>query len=144
MRWRPPGCIEAGGRADLVIGRPCGRESRRVIVDFKSGRQSPVHRDDLRFYALIETLVHDVPPRRLVTYYLDGAECEVEDVTIAVLRAALRRMLDGIAIHAELTVAGRAPQRRVGRRLPVVPAPRRLRRRAVVRPRDDDDVDVDV
>jgi hypothetical protein len=114
VRWRPPGCIEAGGRADLVIGRPSGRESRRVIVDFKSGGHSPVHRDDLRFYALIEALVHDVPPRRLVTYYLDDAECEVEEVTIGVLRAALRRMLDGIAIHADLTVDGRAPRRRIG------------------------------
>lgn len=114
VRWRPPGCIEAGGKADLVIGRPCGRESRRVIVDFKSGGHSPVHRDDLRFYALIETLVHGVPPRRLVTYYLDGAECEVEDVTVDILRAALRRMLDGIARHAELTIDGRAPARRPG------------------------------
>jgi hypothetical protein len=114
VRWRPRGSIEAAGRADLVIGRPCGRESRRVIVDFKSGGRSPVHRDDLRFYALIETLVHEIPPRRLVTYYLDSAEAEAEDVTILVLRAALRRMLDGIALHAELTVDGRAPVRRVG------------------------------
>ena len=114
VRWRPPGSIEAGGRADLVIGKPCGRESRRVIVDFKSGGRSPVHRDDLRFYALIETLVHEVPPRRLITYYLDGADCEVEDVSIDVLRAALRRMLDGIARHAELTVQGRSPLLRPG------------------------------
>jgi hypothetical protein len=114
VRWRPPGSIEAGGRADLVIGRPYGRESRRVIVDFKSGGRSPVHRDDLRFYALVETLVHEVPPRRLVTYYLDGATCEVEDVSVDVLRAALRRMLDGIARHAELTVEQRTAQRRAG------------------------------
>ncbi len=141
--WRPPGCIEAGGRADLVIGRPSGRESRRVIVDFKSGRRSPVHRDDLRFYALIETLVHDVPPRRLITYYLDGAECETEEVTIAVLHAALRRMLDGVAIHAELAVAARPPQRRAGvgcRWCPLLddcPAGR-----SFVHGDDDDDVDV--
>ena len=114
VRWRPPGSIEAGGRADLVIGRPNGRESRRVIVDFKSGGRSPVHRDDLRFYALVETLVHEVPPRRLVTYYLDGATCEVEDVSIDILRAALRRMLEGIARHAELAVEQRAAVRRAG------------------------------
>lgn len=114
VRWRPPGSIEVGGRADLVFGRPTGRESRRVIVDFKSGATAPVHRDDLRFYALVETLVHEVPPRRLVTYYLDGAACDVEDVTIDVLHAALRRMLEGVARHAELTVEGRAPLRRPG------------------------------
>ena len=114
VRWRPPGSIEATGRADLVIGRPHGRESRRVIVDFKSGGRSPTHRDDLRFYALLETLVHEVPPRRLVTYYLDSAESEVEDVSIGAFRAALRRTMDGIALHAELTVDGRQPTRRVG------------------------------
>ena len=100
-----------------------------MIVDFKSGGRSPVHRDDLRFYALIETLVHEVPPRRLVTYYLDGATCEVEDVSIDVLRAALRRMLDGIARHAELTVERRTAQRRAGDRLPVVSAGQRLCRK---------------
>jgi len=114
VRWRPDGSIELGGRADLVIGRPVGRESRKLIIDFKSGGRAGKHRDDLRFYALLETLVYKVPPRRLVTYYLDSADCEVEDVTIGVLRAALRRLLDGIAAHAALTVEQRPPVKRVG------------------------------
>ena len=111
-----------------------GRESRRVIVDFKSGGHSPVHRDDLRFYALIETLVHDVPPRRLVTYYLDDAECEVEEVTIGVLRAALRT--DARRHRHPRRPHGRRPGATTTdrRRLPVVSAGRRLRRREVVPP----------
>jgi hypothetical protein len=114
VKWRPPGTIELSGKADLVMGRPQATESRRLIIDFKTGGRSPVHRDDLRFYALLETLTYRVPPRRLVTYYLDYAECEVEDVTLDLLRSALRRTLDGISIHAELTVAGRPARRRPG------------------------------
>ncbi|MEO5724661.1 MAG: PD-(D/E)XK nuclease family protein [Ilumatobacteraceae bacterium] len=114
VKWRPEGTIELGGKADLVIGRPEGRESRRLIIDFKSGGRALTHREDLRFYALLETLAFRVPPRRLVTYYLDYAECEVEDVTIGVLQSALRRTLDGIALHAELTVEGRPPLKRPG------------------------------
>jgi hypothetical protein len=114
VRWRPAGSIELGGKADLVIGRPRGHESRRVIVDFKTGGRAANHREDLRFYALLETLAYRVPPRRLVTYYLDSADCEVEDVTLGVLHAALRRTLDGVAVHAALSIDGRGPVKRVG------------------------------
>lgn len=110
----PYGCIELGGRADLTLGRLVGDESRRVIIDLKSGRRVHTHRDDLRFYALVETLVHRVPPRKLATVYLDEADAEVEDVTEGVLRAALRRTLDGIARHVELTVERREAVKRPG------------------------------
>ena len=73
-------------RVDLVMGRPEGRESRKVIIDLKTGRVSQRHREDLRFYALVETLVRDVPPRKLATFYLDSAQPVVEDVTEGVLR----------------------------------------------------------
>ena len=49
-RWKPPGTIEFSGKADLVVGRPQGRESRLLIIDFKTGGKSPHHRADLRFY----------------------------------------------------------------------------------------------
>jgi len=115
LKWRPEGCVELGGKADLVMGRRQGRESRVLIIDFKTGGRAAVHRDDLRFYALLETLVAGVPPRRLVTYYLDYGECEVEDVTIELLRASLDRTLAGIAVHAELAVEQRPPTLRPGR-----------------------------
>lgn len=113
-KWRPAGTIEMGSKVDLVVGKPFGRESRLLIVDFKSGYRSFHHRDDLRFYALVQTLRQGVPPRKLVTYYLDYAESEVEDVTEGNLRAALMRALDGIERHIELTVEGRPPQKRPG------------------------------
>jgi hypothetical protein len=104
MRWSPPGCIELVGKTDLVIGKPEGRTSTRLIVDFKTGWRSVHHRDDLRFYALLETVVRRVPPRRLVTYYLDEAEADVEDITEGVLESALARLLGGIERHIELTI----------------------------------------
>lgn len=106
-RWSPPGTIELVGKTDLVIGRPDGRISTRLIVDFKTGWRNVHHRDDLRFYALLETVVRRVPPRRLVTYYLDSTEADVEDVTEGVLDAALARLLGAIERHIELTVDGR-------------------------------------
>ncbi len=101
-------------RVDLVMGRPQGRESRKVIIDLKTGRVSQRHREDLRFYALVETLVRDVPPRKLATFYLDSAEPMVEDVTEGVLRAALRRTLDGIHRLIQLQVEGEAAIKKPG------------------------------
>jgi hypothetical protein len=113
-RWRPAGTLEFSGKVDLLIGRPQGRESRQLIVDFKSGGHSFHHRNDLRFYALVHTLRHQVPPRKLVTYYLDYSEAEVEDVAEGTLEAALTATLEGIERHVELTVEGRPPVKKVG------------------------------
>lgn len=113
-RWSPPGTVELVGKTDLVIGRPDGRISTKLIVDFKTGWRNMHHRDDLRFYALLETVVRRVPPRRLVTYYLDAAEADVEDVTESVLETALARLADAVERHVELTVEARPPVKRPG------------------------------
>ena len=113
-QWPLDAPILLRSRADLVMGRPSGRASRKLIIDLKTGRVSPRHREDLRFYALVETLVRDVPPRRLATFYLDAAQPMVEDVTEGLLRSALRRTLDGVHALIELTVEGRPPEKRVG------------------------------
>lgn len=113
-RWPNEGPIVFNSKVDLVTGAARGRESNKLIIDFKTGWVSHQHRDDLRFYALIETLVRDVPPRKLATLYLDSAEPIVEDVTEEVLVAALRRTLDGVHAMIELNVEGRAPVLRPG------------------------------
>ena len=113
-RWPVAGPIVFSSRADLVMGKPEGRESRKLIIDLKTGWVSPLHREDLRFYALIETLVRDVPPRKLATFYLDSAHAMVEDVTEGLLRSALRRTLDGVHAIIELTIEGRTPVLRPG------------------------------
>ena len=110
------------------MGRPQGRESRKVIIDLKTGRVTQRHREDLRFYALVETLVRDVPPRKLATFYLDSAQPIVEDVTEGVLRTALRRTLDGIHRLIQLQVEGEPAAQEAGRVVPVVPVPRGVHR----------------
>jgi CRISPR/Cas system-associated exonuclease Cas4 (RecB family) len=114
VRWPVDGPIVLSGKVDLTIGRPAGAESRKVIIDLKTGRSSPRHREDLRFYALVETLRTQVPPRKLASFYLDAGEPVVEDVTEAVLRTATRRMLDAVHAEIELRVEGRTPVKRPG------------------------------
>lgn len=113
-KWRPTPCVELVGKTDLVMGKPDGAISKRLIIDFKTGYRSHHHRSDLQFYALLETLVRSVPPRKLVTYYLDYAEAEVEVVTEGLLEAALDRAAAGVERHVELTIDGRPPVKRPG------------------------------
>jgi hypothetical protein len=114
VQWPLDGPIVLSGKVDLVMGKPTGAESRKVIVDLKTGRVSPRHREDLRFYALVETLRSGVPPRKLASFYLDAGEAHVEDVTEVLLRTAARRTLDAIHTLIELTVEGRPPVKRPG------------------------------
>ena len=113
-QWPVDGPILLRGRSDLTIGRPEGRESRKLIVDLKSGRVQARHREDLRFYALVETLSRRVPPRLLASFYLDSAQPITEDVTEGLLRSALRRTLDGINALVEIKVEGRPAVARPG------------------------------
>jgi hypothetical protein len=110
-RFPATGRIQLSAKVDLVLGRPSGRESRKVIVDLKSGRIVAQHREDLRFYALVETLCRDVPPRKLATFSLDSGSAEVEEVTPGLLRSSLRRTLDAIERMVELRAEGREPRR---------------------------------
>lgn len=114
VRWPVDGPIVLSGKVDLTLGRPAGAESRKVIIDLKTGWVSPKHREDLRFYALVETLRTQVPPRKLASFYLDAGEPVVEDVTERVLRTAARRMLDAVNAEIELTVEAREPIKRPG------------------------------
>jgi hypothetical protein len=108
------GRVVLGGKVDLTLGTARGGESRKVIIDLKSGLPGVVHRDDLRFYALVETLRLGVPPRRLATYYLDAARAQPEDVTVDLLQAAVRRVVAGAAKLVELRLEQRPPQVRAG------------------------------
>lgn len=114
VRWPIEGQIVLSGKVDLTLGRPAGAESRKVLIDLKSGWVSPKHREDLRFYALVETLRSQVPPRKLASFYLDAGEPVVEDVTERILLTASRRMLDAVNAEIELKVEGRDPVKRPG------------------------------
>lgn len=123
-QWRPAlespvraelagGRIVLSGKVDLTLGKASGATAGKVIVDVKTGAFSPSHRDDLRFYALLDTLRIGVPPRRLATYYLDQGRFTPEDVTEALLRAAVARTVDAmttiVALRAGQLDAARWP-----------------------------------
>ncbi len=108
------GRVVFSGRTDLALGRPEGSTARKVVIDLKTGGFSAAHLDDLRFYALIETLRLGTPPRLLASYYLDAGRAQPEAVTEGLLRAAAARAVDGVRALHELSVGTRAPVARAG------------------------------
>jgi len=108
------GRVILAGRTDLALGRPEGTTARKVIIDLKTGSFSAAHLDDLRFYALVETLRLGTPPRLMASYYLDAGRAQPEAVTEGVLRAAAARTVDGARTLHELTVGTRAPTAKPG------------------------------
>ena len=102
--------INLSTRADLTLGAV----GSKVIIDLKSGRVQPNHREELRFYALVEAMRTGAAPRRLASYSLVTARADVEDVTEGVLQAAVRKTVDGIRKMVELQRDGREPVIRSG------------------------------
>lgn len=118
--WRPvlegsiraelrDGAIVLSGRPDLTIGRAQGDRAGKVIIDFKTGRGSPGHVADLRFYALVDTLRVGVPPRLLATAYLDRGQLFTEDVTEGHLWATVDRVVDAAGRLVTLQAGERDP-----------------------------------
>ncbi len=101
--------IVVRGKVDLALGQAHGTTAGVLIVDFKTGKPRRDHTDDLRFYALLETLRAGVPPFRVASWYLDSGQCHQEDVDEELLQAAARRMVDGAHKLYELEVARRPP-----------------------------------
>lgn len=119
--WRPmleapirtefaQGSIILSGKVDLSLGRPLGNTAGKVIVDFKTGGFYSSHREDLRFYALLESIRLGVPPRMVATYYLDRAEFSSEHITENVLESALFRVEDGIEKMVNIVFKKEEPQ----------------------------------
>jgi hypothetical protein len=102
--------VVVSGRVDLTLGRAEGNRAGKVIIDFKTGAMRQHHTDDMRFYALLETLARGTPPRLLATLYLDAGQLRTEAVTEDLLTAALRRTMDGVARIAAVTIGGQEPE----------------------------------
>ncbi len=122
--WRPvtesrvraefaDGSVVLRGAVDLTLGASRGLEAGKVIIDLKSGRPNLLHVEDLRLYALLETLKLGVPPRLLVSYYLDAGQPRTETVTEDLLWAVVARLVDAVTKMVELN-AGREPEVRTG------------------------------
>ncbi len=112
-KWRPvteskvrlelfDGRVVLQGKIDLTLGRAEGHRAGKVLDDLKSGAAHPSHLDDLRYYALIETIRIGVPPRRIASYYLDQGRFHPEDVSADLLFAAAGRAAAGIRRMIEL------------------------------------------
>jgi hypothetical protein len=119
-QWRPvleshvridlfDGRIVLKGKVDLALGRRDATRARVLIVDFKARTPHHAHVDDLRFYALLDTIRSGVPPFRVASYYLDAARSQHEDVTEDVLEAAAHRVIQGVTRMVELRIGGRPP-----------------------------------
>jgi hypothetical protein len=119
-RWAPQpellARVRLGGGAvvlsavpDLVLGR-----SRRLLIDFKSGRLWPEHPEDMRFYALVFLLRTGVPPYRVATFFLDSGEWQSEEVSEQMLSRAADRVVQS-ATTAHSLRSGRHPDLRPGR-----------------------------
>lgn len=120
-KWRPAtevpmraeffdGRFVLTGKPDLTIGHAEGTVAGKVIVDFKTGRKNAAHVEDLRFYALLDALRVGVPPRRLVSYYLDSASMTVEDVSEDLLHSTVLRVAAAAQKIVELMVGEREPR----------------------------------
>ncbi len=95
--------VELSARVDLAIGRPAAGDASVALVEVKSGARRPAHRDDLRFYALVEVLRSQAPPFAVAAYYTRTGELDVEPVTNGLLVEAARRCLAGIRALAGVT-----------------------------------------
>ena len=124
-RWRPvlegkvrvelfDARVVLSGKTDLALGQADGTTAGKVLIDFKTGGFSPAHIDDLRFYALLETLKIGTPPRLLASYYLEAGQPHPEQVTIGLLEATLARTIDGVTGMVELLHQDREPRFRSG------------------------------
>ncbi|MEM7092699.1 MAG: PD-(D/E)XK nuclease family protein [Actinomycetota bacterium] len=119
-QWRPAvevrgryecldGAVVLSGKVDLSLGGPSGDRSGRVFIDLKTGRRSHTHREDLRYYALIETVRYGTPPRALASYYLDESRLSVEHVTADVLWSASDRVIGAVERHLTLLAGEDTP-----------------------------------
>ncbi len=94
--------ITLAGKIDLTLGQAKGMTAGKVIFDLKTGKANQSHVDDLRFYALLETLKVGTPPRLLVNYYLESGTPRYEAVTEELLQSTARRVIDGVGKYIEL------------------------------------------
>ncbi len=97
------------GAIDLSLGRARGSEAGKVLIDLKTGKPHSSHIEDLRFYALLETMKIGTPPRLLVNYYLEAGQPRTEKVTEDLLWSTAMRIVDAIHKLLDLTAGNREP-----------------------------------
>jgi len=84
------------GVIDLIVGAPSGGRASVGLIEVKSGRSRIEDREDLRFYALLETLRSGAAPFRVATFYTRTGQVDAEDVNDELLTSSLQRVLIAI------------------------------------------------
>ena len=102
------------GKVDLTLGVAEGKTAGKVIIDFKTGGFNATHHEDLRYYALVETLRIGIPPRLVASYYLDQAHFVPEKVTEDLLDSTVRRVTQGVERIVEITYMKKTPELKPG------------------------------
>jgi hypothetical protein len=90
------GAVVLVGIIDLMIGLPSTGRASVGIIEAKSGRPRIEDREDLRFYALLETLRSGAAPFRTATFYTRTGDTDVEDVSDQALASSVQRVLAGL------------------------------------------------
>ncbi len=110
------GKVVLRARPDICLGTMDPEEpmrARRLLLELKTGYDSPDHDEDVRFYALVATLRFGVPPFRVATVNLETGGWRVQEVTEELLTSAARRVADG-CVRAAALLGGAEPQLRPG------------------------------
>ena len=84
------------GVIDLAVGAPSAGRASVGLIEVKSGRARIDDREDLRFYALLETLRSGAAPFRVATFYTRTGQVDAEDVDDELLTSSVRRVLVAI------------------------------------------------
>jgi PD-(D/E)XK nuclease superfamily len=110
------GRVVLRARPDICLGTADPEEptrARRLLLELKTGFDTPDHDEDVRFYALVATLRFGVPPFRVATVNLETGGWRVQEVTEDLLGSAARRVADG-CVRAAALLAGAEPRLRPG------------------------------
>ncbi|MEI6700845.1 MAG: hypothetical protein WCL38_03710, partial [Actinomycetota bacterium] len=91
------------GWADLLIGAPRHDVASVCLVSIRSTPLHPLHREELHFTALVETLRSGVPPFRLATYSTLTGEVAAEPVTDELLKGAVQKTITALSDRRSAT-----------------------------------------
>lgn len=101
------GAIELRVTADLVLGTPSRGTASVCLVEVGAGAPAALHARSRRFIALAETLRSGAPPFRVATYHPGPSLLVTEEVSDAMLVAAVEDAVDAIAHRAATEVSER-------------------------------------
>ncbi len=90
------GSLVLVGILDLMIGTPSSGRASVEVIDVKSGKARVDDREDLRYYALLETLRSGAAPFRTATFYTRTGHVDAEDIDDAVLTCTVRSVLSAV------------------------------------------------